>query len=161
MDETADQSRDLEALKKEVLIHVGVSLARYQKIERSLKALLPFLVVDGREITDDPFAAMRELMSSKSTLGPLIERLKESMSSSDPEYAARYLETVVLHRNELVHQFFQLPIGRLSDSDGCREALQHLRQRLEYAQPLLDVVNAGLQSLVGAHESVTEQPIHS
>ena len=160
MDGTVDQLEDLEALKKQVLIHVGVSLARYQKIERSLKALLPFLVVDGRGTTDDPFAEMRELMSSKSTLGPLMERLKECISSRDPEYIVRYLETVVLHRNELVHQFFQLPIGRLSDSDGCREALQHLRARLEYAEPLLDLLNAAAESLIGAYESVTEQPIH-
>jgi hypothetical protein len=74
MDGTVDQLEDLEALRKQVLIHVGVSLARYQKIERSLKALLPFLVVDGRGTTDGPFAEKRELTSSKSTLSPLMER---------------------------------------------------------------------------------------
>jgi len=154
-----DQQEDLEALKKHVLVHVGVSLARYQKIERGLKALLPFLVVEGRPVAHDPFAEMRELLASKSTLGPLMERLKASVSTPDPEDLADYLETVVGHRNELVHQFFQLPVGRLDEAEACHAAIRHLTNRLDYAQPLLDLVNAAAAAFIESAES-TRGPSH-
>ena len=158
MSEPEDEQEDLDALKKQVLIHVGVSLARYQKIERGLKAFLPFFVAPGCEPSINPFAEMQDLLASKSTLGPLMERLKDYISSSDSEQTAHYLETVVCHRNELVHQFFQLPIGRMNDTDACHEALQHLRSRLEFAQPLLDLVNASGASLLQMTKAATEQP---
>ena len=125
MNEFRDEQEELETLKRKVLVHVGVSLARYQKIERGLKALLPFLAVDDREPPTDPYVTMGELLESKSALGPLMEQLKEYTSSSDPEETALYLETIVHYRNELVHHFFQLPHFSFL-SENTHHGLAHL-----------------------------------
>lgn len=145
-------SESLNELKREVLVHVGVSLAHYQKIERGLKILLPFFYGDDRDLSDDPFTEMRALLESKSTMGMLMERLKGSVTSSDPEQTARYFNQVVKHRNELVHHFFQLPIGRLDDEASCRDALRHLKSRLEYAQPIRELVSAAARSLIQTYD---------
>jgi len=160
MSESGANEEALDALRKEVLIHVGVSLARYQKIERGLKAVLPFLNVNGGKQQGDPFAEMHRLLASKSSMGPLMERLKERLSSSNPEQTARYLEEVIRHRNELVHHFFQRPVGRLDDERGCHEALQHIKTRLEYAQPLLELLKAAAGSLVEMIETPLEHSVH-
>lgn len=142
---TEDQFADR---KKQVLVYVGVSLAQYQKIERGLKMILPFAVKDGRKASDNPYSDMRDLLESKTTMGPLIEQLKKFSSSTDPEHTANYFRTVIDHRNELVHQFFHLPIGQMNNTEECREALVHLKSRMDYAQPLVDFVDDFAKSVV-------------
>lgn len=110
--------------------------------------ILPFAVKDGRKASDNPYSDMRDLLESKTTMGPLIEQLKKFSSSTDPEHTANYFRTVIDHRNELVHQFFHLPIGQMNNTEECREALVHLKSRMDYAQPLVDFVDDFAKSVV-------------
>jgi hypothetical protein len=90
---------------------------------------------------------MRNLLASKSTIGMLLKELKDSVRAEDPEAFVKYLLTVATHRNELVHHFFQLPIGGLSDERGCREALEHLNST--QIRDFICAANAFRRALIG------------
>jgi len=148
-----NQPNDLTQFKREVLIHVGRNLALYQKIEYLLKAILPHLSNKSFASNSDAFAEINELLRSKTTMGPLMEMLKGSVECEHPEGFAKYLESVVSHRNELAHHFFQIPVGRMKDESSYRDACSYLQDRYNDALPL----NNLLKSLVEEFADMLEQ----
>lgn len=139
---------------------IGRCLTVYQKIELQLKYLLPH-VVEPYETTDDTFAQWRSLLDSKTTFGPLAARLNECVRSTDPEAFDRYVSDLVVHRNELVHHFYQLSFGRLSSIEQCHAALAHLDGRLEFALPLYHGLKGMLEQFVDAlvEWKLTDEPM--
>ena len=127
--------RNLDAAVGRVMESVGRCLIVYQRIELSLKYLLPH-VIGPNHTPGETLAQWRSLLNSKTTLGPLVERLRESVRTSDPKDFEHYLSEVVEQRNELIHHFSQLPFGRMSSTEECEAALAHLSRRIEFALPL-------------------------
>jgi hypothetical protein len=100
---------------------IGRCLVIYQRIEVCLKYLLPH-VVGPQATPGDTFAKWRSLLDSKTTLGPLVERLRESVRSADPKGFDHYVSELVTQRNELIHNFCRLPFGRMSSLEECDAA---------------------------------------
>jgi hypothetical protein len=137
-------NRDLETESKRVMERVGHCLIIYQRIEVYLKYLLPH-VVSHDETPTDTFAGWRSLLDSKSTLGPLVERLRESVRSSDLKGLSHYLSELVEQRNELIHHFSRLPFARLSTREECDAALDHLSTRVRFALSLHEALDGALR----------------
>ena len=137
-------NNDLEKAVGHVMQRIGQSLVMYQRIELYLKYLLPHVVTDDEPPTDT-MAQWRSLLDSKTTLGPLIARLRESVRTTDPRGLDHYLGELVEHRNELIHHFCRLPVGRLRNVEECNAALAHLDTRLQFALPLFEMLHAGVE----------------
>ena len=114
---------------------IGRCLIVYQRIELCLKYLLPH-VVGPNYTPGETLAQWRSLLNSKTTLGPLVERLRESVRASDSKGIEHYFSEVVAQRNELIHHFCHLPFGRMSTVEECEAALAHMSRRIEFALPL-------------------------
>ena len=84
---------------------VGRCVLRYQRIEHALKLMLPHLARPGID-PESHSPNWREFLNSKHTLGPLMERFKEGVTSQNHDAWREYLESVVSERNDLVHHFF-------------------------------------------------------
>ncbi|MES2635040.1 MAG: hypothetical protein V4669_18885 [Pseudomonadota bacterium] len=114
---------------------VGRCVLRYQRIEHTLKLLLPHLVKPGRDL-EESVPDWREFLDSKFTLGPLVEKLKPGLNSERPDDAHSYLAIVVAERNDLVHHFFTKGRALTGTSDALENAIVEVRRRLENALPL-------------------------
>jgi hypothetical protein len=79
---------------------------------------------------------MAELLDSKYTLGPLVEKLKLGLNSERPEDARSYLASLVADRNDLVHHFFTRGRALTGTPDALENAIVEVRRRLESAFPL-------------------------
>lgn len=114
---------------------VGRCILRYQRIENTLKLMLPHLAKPGMDLeTHTP--NWREFLDSKHTLGPLMERFKDGLSSDQPDAAHAYLERVVSERNDLIHHFL-VSSGALSGtSEALERGISELERRLESALPI-------------------------
>jgi hypothetical protein len=142
----------LEAAVGHVMEALGRCLVVYQRIEVCLKYLLPH-VIDPNHTPGETLAEWRSLLNSKRPLGPLVERLRESVQTSDPIGFEHYVGEVVAHRNELIHHFYQLPFGRMSSVEECEAALTHVLRRTEFALPLYH----GLHRMLGQfRDALTE-----
>lgn len=137
-------TRDLETETARVMERIGHCLVLYQRIEVYLKYLLPHVVAPN-ETPTDTFAQWRNLLDSKSTLGPLVERLRESIRSSDPKGISHYLGELVDQRNEFVHHFSRMPFARLTTLEDCDAALAHLGARIRFALPLHEALDGMLR----------------
>ena len=91
---TATIGRDLDTENRRVMEGIGRCLLIYQRIELYLKYLLPH-VASPDEAGRNTFTQWRSLLDSKTTLGPLVERLRESVRSSDPKGFDRYISKLV------------------------------------------------------------------
>ena len=111
----------------------------FQSIEARLKIMLPHLIPPGQEnsLTSDDFSNWRLYLDSKTTLGPLIQKLKEHVESSHPELLDQAWTQIVTHRNEVVHHYVEQPFSRMDTEAKYNEALQFLRHRRTIAIPLL------------------------
>lgn len=114
---------------------IGRCLLRYQRIEHALKLLLPHVVRPGRDPAEQP-ANWRELLDSKQTLGPLMERFKEGLSSNNSEDVHTYLELVVEERNDLVHHFFPRSRSLSGAASALEEGISEVSRKLQNAAPL-------------------------
>ena len=65
--------------KEQLFAELGRCLYVFQAIEARLKLLLPHMVPPGKEVslTSQDFSNWRFYLDSKTTLGPLIQKLKE------------------------------------------------------------------------------------
>lgn len=133
----------LDAAVSRVMEAVGRCLIVYQRIELCLKYLLPH-VIGPNHTPGDTLTEWRTLLNSKITLGPLVERLRESVLASDSNGFGHYVSEVIAHRNELIHHFCQLPFGRLTSIEECETALTHVLRRTEFALPLYHGLHAML-----------------
>lgn len=143
----SELSDNYEKTMAKVFQAIGRSVFMYQSIEIYLKVLLPNLVAEDSDSLKDPFEEMKKLLESKTTLGPLAEKLKKSVECSYPEGFSAYLEQVVENRNELVHKFKRLSFGKLSTVEDCNEASLYLKNRHEFAMPLFNM----LREFLGAY----------
>lgn len=148
MAKIVESGMDHEQAMANVFHAVGRSVVMYQVIERQLKVLLPNLGVEEADASINPFEEMKRLSESKTTMGPLFERFKNSVNSSHPEGFSAYLHQVVDNRNELIHKFTSLSFGKLATVEHCNEALLYLNDRQKYAQPLSEMINGLLLSFV-------------
>jgi hypothetical protein len=123
---------------------IGICLLMYQRIEVSLKYLLPHVVTPKKAPTDT-FAQWRSLLDSKTTLGPLVKRLREAARSADPKGLGHYLDELVKQRNDFIHHFARLPFARLGTLEDCDAALAHLSARVRFASPIHDA----LEEMIG------------
>jgi hypothetical protein len=128
-----------EALRK-VVFTIGQGVLLYQQIELHLKALLPLMGPSAAASGADALAAVQRLVASRETMGTLAARLMRSIEVDHPEGFATYLEQIVKNRNELVHTFTALPVGRLRTVASCNEALAYLNDRRRYALPLAQLI---------------------
>jgi hypothetical protein len=119
-----------------VLQGLGHCITIYQKIELHLKFLLPHVVTPGKPPPVDSIREWRSLLDSTTTLGPLMKTLANSVSADDPEDFAKYLDTVVQHRNDLVHHFYSQAFGNLQTAEDFEFAYVYLRTRMQFAMPL-------------------------
>ena len=143
---------------------LGSCLHVYQLIELHLKTLLPHLVVTGTDTTAPGEGSdnWRVWLDSKQTLGLLVRRLHERMTSDPPEPAEKMWRTVVDDRNEVVHHFAEQPFARMSSRNECRQAFEFLRERRLRALPLLNQLQAlvdGFVTMLGAIPDDDQPPI--
>lgn len=131
-----------------VFVLVGQNVLLYQHIETYLKLLLPHMTRTDGETSSDAFLEMKSLLESKSTMGPLVEQLKQSIQSSHPEEFASYVEAVVTNRNELTHGFLRLPFARLDNATACESAVQYLTSKHQFALPLFQSLRLLLATFV-------------
>ena len=160
MDTDSDEQRPLSEYQREVLILVGVSIARYQKIEHMLKILVPNIEPPSTQHPQAASLDIESLLSAKSTLGMLAQEFRTSVQTDNQDALEDYLQAIVAHRNELIHHFFRMPIGKLKDEEACRRAAEHLRSRLSYADGLLQSLKRLSNKIVVSWESssLTSQP---
>lgn len=137
---------------------VGQSMILYQHLELMLKSLLPFIRTQHQSAQGDPFSEMKELLQSKNTMGLLIERLKTSMETTNPEEFGNYLKQVVDNRNELVHAFLRMEFGRLETEQARSQAFSYLKDRYEFAVPLLQMLRELLATFGALLNDVDSSP---
>ena len=152
MEPGTDEKQRLIRYRREVLVLVGVSLARYQKIEHILKILTAQIELPGDQPSRAATLDMEAPLNAKNTLGMLAEEFRKSVQTNQPQELEDYLKTSVSHRNDLIHHFFQQPIGKLTDEEACGQAVEHLRLRYEYANGLLQALKGLGNHVVQAWE---------
>lgn len=132
----------------QIFAELGRCLYVYQSIEVRLKLILPHLSAPGEEIqgSNEGFGNWKIFLSSKATLGPLMQRLKERVTTDDPELLFSAWTQLVIHRNEVIHHFLEQPFARVASEADFVDALNFLRHRRAAAVPLLEA----LQHLCGA-----------
>ena len=121
---------------------LGRCLYLYQSIEQRLKFLLPHLVVPGTEThaKGEGFANWRVFIDSKETMGPLMQRLKDRVTSDQRDLLDETWTQIVTHRNEVVHHFVSQPFARLATEVELQEAMRYLYQRRVVAIPMLEML---------------------
>ena len=141
---------------------IGRCIATYQRIEILLKFLLPHIADPARDIDVQPIPHWRSLLDSKQTLGPLVARFADQLNSDNPQGFANYLDKLVNQRNELVHDFFNTPIGQARTDAEVEDAIVHLRSLMNFAAPFLRALEdatkqfaAALETSIAADESRT------
>ncbi|RYX80073.1 hypothetical protein EON83_30190 [bacterium] len=119
---------------------LGRCLYLYQSIEQRLKFLLPHLVVPGTEThaKGEGFANWRVFIDSKETMGPLMQRLKDRVTSDQRDLIDETWTQIVTHRNEVVHHFVSQPFARLATEVELQEAMRY--QRRVVAAPMLEML---------------------
>ena len=140
-----------EAHKKaiqNVIYAIGQSVILYQQIENQLKVLLPHISKPNSKVTKDPYAEMEKLINSRETMGPLFERLKESVQITHPEGFGKYLEQVANNRNELIHKFIKLPVSNMNSVKSCQIAFEYVQEKKAFALPLANLLEVLLKEFV-------------
>lgn len=98
----------------------------------------------------------RVLLDSKETLGSLMRRYVDNVNSEDPSAFASYLEQLVSQRNELVHHFFSLPIGKIETDAELELAIEHIRGLLKFASPFAKALREIVVQFAAAIEQVDD-----
>lgn len=132
---TADQLQHLFA-------ELGRCLYLYQSIEYGLKVVLPHMVPpgDALRVTEGSSMDWRHLLDSKTTLGPLVQLLKERIESDSNLVFEEALRQLVEHRNEIIHHFVAQPFGHCRTKSEIEEAMQFLKVRRQFAAPIFTIV---------------------
>jgi len=125
--------------KEQLFAELGRCLYVFQAIEARLKLLLPHMVPPGKEVslTSQDFSNWRFYLDSKTTLGPLIQKLKEHIDSESPELLEQAWQQLVQYRNEIIHHYLEQPFSRLDTESKFEDATAFLKQRRAAAAPML------------------------
>ena len=123
----------------QIFAELGRCLFVFQSIEARLKMILPHLVAPGQEdsLASVDFSNWRIYLDSKTTLGPLVQKLKGHISTDHPELIDEAWSQLVKHRNEVMHHFVEQPFARMDTELKFEEALAFLRNRRASAIHLL------------------------
>ena len=123
----------------QIFAELGRCLYVFQSIEARLKLMLPHLIAPDQEesLASVDFSNWRIYLDSKTTLGPLIQKLKDHVSTSHPELIDAAWSQLVKHRNEVMHHFVEQPFARLDTESKFQEALAFLKHRRASAAHLL------------------------
>ena len=143
---------DRESLHRIVYGEIGRLLLHYQHIELMLKMTLPHFHATEELAIKSATNNVENLLDSKHTMGILVEKLKQSLTCSNPDNFSKYVEKVTANRNELVHKFATLSFGSLATESNCEEALAYLRAHHEFALPLRELLLANLRFLTDIDE---------
>lgn len=129
-------------LMNEVARKLGVNILLFQKIEKGLKVLLPFIAKpDSADKKVKDIRIQKEVLQSQ-TLGQLINSFVESVDC-DSDYFLEYLKRIVEDRNKLVHHFGgSKGINVLSTEKGCRTCLSELEEQRREAYAFYEVVQS-------------------
>jgi hypothetical protein len=121
---------------------LGRCLYVFQSIEARLKLMLPHMIPPGQEasLASEDASNLRLYLDSKTTLGPLIQKLKEHVETSHPELLDQAWTQIVKYRNEVMHHYVDQPFSRLDTESKFNEALEFLKHRRAAAVPLLLVL---------------------
>ena len=130
----------LNQLRRSVHAEIGQLLLIYQHIELMLKALLPNLFASEQAALDSTDKDIDNLLDSKHTMGLLVERLKTSMESFNPEAFSTYVAQITENRNWLVHKFTMIDFGGLDNEAKCQSAVDYLQAHHQFALPLRDML---------------------
>lgn len=124
---------------EQLFAELGRCLYVFQAIEARLKILLPHLVPPGKEasLTSEDFSNWRFYLDSKTTLGPLIQKLKEHIESENPELLDQTWRQLVQHRNEVIHHYLEQPFCPLDTESKFFDAMTFLKCRRAAAAPML------------------------
>jgi len=124
---------------EQLFAELGRCLYVFQAIEARLKILLPHIAPPGQEssITSEDFSNWRIYFDSKTTLGPLIQKLKEHVVSENADLLDQWWRQLVQYRNEIIHHYVEQPFSRLDTELKFNDAMQFLKQRRAAAVPLL------------------------
>jgi hypothetical protein len=124
---------------EQLFAELGRCLYVFQAIEARLKILLPHLVPPGQEasLTSADFSNWRFYLDSKTTLGPLIQKLKEHVASESPELLDQAWRQLVQHRNEVIHHYLEQSFSPLDTESKYLEAMTFLKRRRAAAAPML------------------------
>ena len=128
---------------------LGRCVLLYQATEQVLKLFLPHVRATEKEALQLREFDWRELLDSKKTLGQLAGILMERSSSSNRDSLTSWLQTVVTHRNEVVHHFYDQGFASLRTDTHVDEALEYLQVRQAAASQLLGVLQALALSVLG------------
>lgn len=132
----------LEQHIAEVHRRVGRNVIRVQRLEGALKALVPYLDIQGAAHCLDGLDE-RAARTANQTLGQLIRSFRNSFTSESLEMR-RELETILAGRNELIHQFHKTygPLWRDHNGRGAIVAKldAQFEQVTKFEQVLLDLI---------------------
>jgi hypothetical protein len=132
----------LEQHIAEVHRRVGRNVIRVQRLESALKALVPYLDIQGAANCLDGLDA-RAARTANQTLGQLIKSFRNSFSSESPEIR-RDLESILADRNDLVHQFHKTYGSLWRGIDGRVATIAKLDAQFEmvsrFEQVVLDLL---------------------
>ncbi|HEX7768610.1 MAG TPA: hypothetical protein VF422_01125 [Dokdonella sp.] len=125
--------------QEQLFAELGRCLYAFQAIEARLKMLLPHMVPPGQEssLTSENFSNWRIYLDSKTTLGPLIQKLKEHVKSEHPDLLDQSWRQLVQYRNEIIHHYVEQPFSRLDTESKFKDAMLFLKHRRAAAVPLL------------------------
>jgi hypothetical protein len=137
----------------QVHARVGRNVIRVQSLEGGLKALVPFLDLQGATHCLDGLAD-RHAQVAKNTLGQLVKAFLDSSSSDDPEFA-KMVEGILRDRNNLVHHFHSIFGPQLLTPEGCVQASAQLDEQFEAVRRLERLVNELLMDVLHALRDVT------
>lgn len=133
-----------------LLAELGRCLFIYQSIEAGLKRLLPHLIAPGEDApaTNEGIANWRVFLDSKETMGPLMQRFKDRVTTTQRDLLDSAWAKIVTHRNEVVHHFVEQPFSRFATEEEFLEAMRYLHERCTLAIPLLEIVQGALRAFV-------------
>jgi hypothetical protein len=128
----------------EVHRRIGRNLLRFLEIETGLKLVLPYLHPDGGAKGAEALREFRDKHVRSRTLGPLLERLSESINAP-VGFFEKSFEVICNARNKLIHHFYDLPEVNLLRPDRIGQALDYLDRQFHESEELYKFVR--LQSL--------------
>ena len=129
-------------LVNEVARKIGVNILLFQKIEKGLKILIPFIAKPGCKKQDFKlFQAQREAVRTQ-TLGQLVNSFVES-ADYNSDYFSERLQKIVENRNALVHHFGgALGMKVLETQAGCMTCLAELEAQRQEAYSFYEVIRS-------------------
>lgn len=116
----------------EIHRRVGRNLLRFQRIEESLRFLVPYMNPGPQPLTVERVRAVKERIQDL-PLGGLIKEFKRSAAQLDG-YWVDALEGMLAARNELVHEFYRNSRFNFLSDDSISKVLTYLDEQHHVAE---------------------------